>query len=154
MTSISYVPMRWWHIEAVLPLEAALFGTEQWSAPMFWSELAHPDSRSYEVALRGDELVGYAGLCIYAEGEPAWIQTVGVAPAAQRAGVGTTLLMHLIDGARKRNSPTLNLEVRVDNEPAQLLYAKHGFEAVTVRRGYYQPSNVDALMMTLDLRAQ
>jgi hypothetical protein len=30
---------------------------------------------------------------------------------------------------------------------AQKLYADYGFEAVGLRRGYYQPSNTDALVM-------
>ena len=34
-------PMRWWHIEELLPIEADLFGVERWSAAMFWNELAN-----------------------------------------------------------------------------------------------------------------
>ena len=39
------------------------------------------------------------------------------------------------------------LEVAVDNAPAQKLYATYDFEPVGIRRGYYQPSNTDALVM-------
>ena len=39
------------------------------------------------------------------------------------------------------------LEVAVDNAPAQRLYAQYGFEGVGIRKGYYQPSNTDALVM-------
>ena len=39
------------------------------------------------------------------------------------------------------------LEVAVDNAPAQRLYASYDFEPVGIRRGYYQPSNTDALVM-------
>ena len=39
------------------------------------------------------------------------------------------------------------LEVAVDNAPAQRLYATYDFEPVGIRRGYYQPSNTDALVM-------
>jgi ribosomal-protein-alanine N-acetyltransferase len=39
------------------------------------------------------------------------------------------------------------LEVAVDNAPAQRLYAGYDFEPVGLRRGYYQPSNTDALVM-------
>ena len=39
------------------------------------------------------------------------------------------------------------LEVAVDNAPAQRLYATYDFEPVGLRRGYYQPSNTDALVM-------
>ena len=42
------------------------------------------------------------------------------------------------------------LEVAVDNVPAQRLYATYDFEPVGIRRGYYQPSNTDALVMMRD----
>ena len=35
----------------------------------------------------------------------------------------------------------------MDNAPAQRLYATYGFEPIGIRRGYYQPSNTDALVM-------
>ena len=41
------------------------------------------------------------------------------------------------------------LEVRVDNIRAQKLYERFGFEPIGFRRGYYQPGNVDALVMRL-----
>jgi ribosomal-protein-alanine N-acetyltransferase len=44
------------------------------------------------------------------------------------------------------------LEVAVDNEPAQRLYDAYGFVGVGVRKGYYQPSNTDALVMRRDER--
>jgi ribosomal-protein-alanine N-acetyltransferase len=37
--------------------------------------------------------------------------------------------------------------VAVDNEVAQRLYRRHGFAPAGIRRGYYQPSNTDALTM-------
>jgi ribosomal-protein-alanine N-acetyltransferase len=44
------------------------------------------------------------------------------------------------------------LEVAASNEPAQLLYGKFGFEAIGIRRGYYQPSNTDAVVMQMELK--
>jgi ribosomal-protein-alanine N-acetyltransferase len=41
------------------------------------------------------------------------------------------------------------LECRVDNVRAQKLYERFGFQPIGVRRGYYQPGNVDALVMRL-----
>lgn len=38
---ITVEPMRWWHLEQVVAMEAELFATDSpWSAEMFWSELA------------------------------------------------------------------------------------------------------------------
>ena len=39
------------------------------------------------------------------------------------------------------------LEVRADNGAARRLYERHGFAEVSVRRRYYQPEGVDAVVM-------
>ena len=145
-------PMRWWDIEPVMDLELRLFPEDAWSHGMFWSELAdaHPDGpRHYSVATAADgTIVGYAGLMTVAgEGD---VQTIAVDERHQGAGLGTALLTDLIHEAARRGCADLLLEVRVDNQRAQRLYERHGFEPVGIRRGYYQPANIDALVMRLD----
>jgi ribosomal-protein-alanine N-acetyltransferase len=66
----------------------------------------------------------------------------------QRHGLGRTLLHTLLAEAARQRIRKVLLEVAVDNAAAQKLYAREGFEPVAVRRGYYQPSNTDALVMT------
>jgi ribosomal-protein-alanine N-acetyltransferase len=139
-------PMRWEDIEAVLRMETELFGDEPWTESMFWSELAQRETRHYVVAADGDEVVGYAGLCAYAPHE-AYVQTIGVTGSRQRAGIGTRLLLELVDEAARRGCPRLDLEVRADNANAIALYEHHGFRQIGVRRGYYQPSGTDAVVM-------
>ncbi len=146
-------PMRWWDIAPVLELELRLFPEDAWSAGMFWSELAEAHSggtRHYTVATAADgSIVGYAGLMAVAgEGD---VQTIAVDERHQGAGLGTALLTDLIREAARRECAELLLEVRVDNPRAQRLYERHGFEPVGIRRGYYQPANVDALVMRLDV---
>jgi ribosomal-protein-alanine N-acetyltransferase len=136
---------RWWHIPAALAIEADLFGTERWTAAMFWNELAN--GHHYLVALdTGGEVVGYAGLAV-APPDEAWVQNIAVRRDAQRHGTGRALLEALLAEAARRGVTTVLLEVAVDNAPAQRLYAAYDFEAVGIRRGYYQPSNTDALVM-------
>ena len=77
------------------------------------------------------------------------VQTIGVAPRAQGRGVGTRLLRALTDRAARGGAASLLLEVRADNAPAIALYTREGFERVAVRRRYYQPGDVDALVMRL-----
>jgi ribosomal-protein-alanine N-acetyltransferase len=143
--------MRWWHIEALAPIERDLFGEEEWSPGMFWSELAQPETRWYRVALApsgdaADNVAGYAGLCVYGP-EDAWVQTIAVRRDWQGSGLGRRLLEELLTEAIRRDARQVLLEVRADNATAQQLYARRGFEAVGLRRGYYQPSGVDAVVM-------
>ncbi|MDX5459996.1 ribosomal protein S18-alanine N-acetyltransferase [Micromonospora tulbaghiae] len=136
---------RWWHIDEVLPIEADLFGAEKWSAGMFWNELAN--GHFYLVATDDDGAVlGYAGLTVSPPDE-AWVQNVAVRRDAQRRGIGRLLLEALLAEAARRGARSTLLEVAADNAPAQRLYAGYGFEPIGVRRGYYQPSNTDALVM-------
>ncbi|MCY1137874.1 ribosomal protein S18-alanine N-acetyltransferase [Actinoplanes sp. Pm04-4] len=134
---------RWWHIAEVLPLEADLFGDEKWTGAMFWNELAQHNF--YVVATEGDELLGYAGLA--AAPDEAWVQNIAVRRDGQRRGTGRVLLESLLDEVARLGIKQTLLEVAVDNAPAQHLYARYDFEPVGVRRGYYQPSNTDALVM-------
>ena len=138
--------MRWWHIEALEPIEAQLFGDDRWSAAMFWNELAN--GHFYLVARDGEDIVGYAGLSVN-DGE-AWVQNLAVRADRQREGIGATLFEALLAEADRRGARAVLLEVAVDNAAAQHLYDRYGFEAVGVRRGYYQPSNTDAVVMRRD----
>jgi ribosomal-protein-alanine N-acetyltransferase len=140
-TGVDVGRLRWWHIEQLLPIEADLFGPEKWSAAMFWNELAS-GHRYLAATGPGGELVGYAGLA--QSGQEAWVQNIAVRRDRQGRGLGRTLLTALLELAGER--PVL-LEVAVDNAAAQHLYATAGFEVIGVRKGYYQPSNTDALVM-------
>jgi ribosomal-protein-alanine N-acetyltransferase len=151
-------PLRWWDIDAVLPIERALFGAGAWSPETFWSELAQTATRWYVVAQDGagpdgagpdgeGRLLGYAGLSV--TGAEADVHTLAVAGSAQRRGVGTALLRALVDEAAARGARSLVLEVRAGNQAAIELYRRHGFERIAVRRGYYQPEGEDAWIMRL-----
>ena len=139
-------PMRWWDVEAALPLEEELFGAEAWSAETWWAELAAP-GRHYLVGLDGDALVGYAGL--FVNGSDADVMTIAVSSAAQGHGHGGVLMGALLDLAAERGAQQVLLEVRADNVPAQRLYERHGFKRIAVRRGYYRTAegSVDAWVM-------
>jgi ribosomal-protein-alanine N-acetyltransferase len=135
---------RWWHVAQVLPIEDDLFGAEKWSPGMFWNELAQ--RHFYLVAMDEGEIAGYAGLAVIDPSE-AWVQNIAVRRQSQRHGVGRQLLEALLAEAKRRAVTRTLLEVAVDNAPAQRLYATYDFEPVGLRRGYYQPSNTDALVM-------
>jgi ribosomal-protein-alanine N-acetyltransferase len=140
--------LRWWDVAAVVPLERELFGATAWSAEVFWAELAQTGTRWYVVDEdESGALLGYAGLMHSgAEGD---VQTIAVAPSAQGRGVGARLLRALLTEAARRGCTSMMLEVRADNAGAIALYERFGFERISVRRGYYQPGNVDAHVMRL-----
>lgn len=145
--SVALRRMRWWDVEAVLPLERAVFRADPWTAETFWSELAGvPATRHYVVADDDGQVIGYAGL-FAVDGHQSDVQTIAVAPQRQGEGLGDLLLRELLDEAARRGCTEMLLEVRADNVPAQRLYARHGFDRIGVRRGYYQPDRVDALVL-------
>ncbi|MFE3144532.1 GNAT family N-acetyltransferase [Streptomyces scopuliridis] len=162
--------MRWWDIEPVLALERDLFPEDAWSPGMFWSELAHTRgpraTRRYVVAevvaettedgsggsglgdrsgRSGARIVGYAGLA--AAGGLGDVQTIAAARDQWGTGLGARLLTDLLQHATAFECEEVLLEVRVDNLRAQRLYERFGFEPIGFRRGYYQPGNIDALVM-------
>jgi ribosomal-protein-alanine N-acetyltransferase len=154
-------------LPAVLRLEHDLFGDEAWSEAMLVSELegAEASGRYYLVAedtqpagngsrARPAEdpgrLVGYAGLLSPGGGQ-ADVLTMAVARERWGQRVGALLLDALVAEAARRGCTDVFLEVRVDNDRAQRLYRSRGFAEIGIRRGYYQPSGTDALVMQLSL---
>jgi ribosomal-protein-alanine N-acetyltransferase len=143
--------MRWWDLDAVLVVEHEVF-EDAWSRGMFWSELAdtrHPAStRRYIVAEAADgRIVGYAGLAAVAgTGD---VQSIATARDHWGTGLGARLLTELLRTATVADCHEVLLDVRVDNDRAQRLYRRFGFEPIGIRKGYYQPGNVDALVMRL-----
>ena len=142
-------PMRLTDLPAVLELEEQLFAPDTWTAAMYRDELARTDTRHYLVAedRNGDaaRIVGYAGLIAYRD--EAHVSTIGVAGDRQGEGIGAALLDALLAEADRRRVPVVLLEVRADNELAQGLYRRRGFAEIGRRRGYYQPSGTDAVVM-------
>jgi [ribosomal protein S18]-alanine N-acetyltransferase len=134
----------------VLDIERRVFPADAWSEQMFASELAQPVTRYYIVAEADGTVAGYAGLSTVA-GHQGDVQTIAVRADRQGEGIGTALLADLIATAAARKCRELFLEVRADNDRAQLLYRRTGFTEVGVRRGYYQPSGADAVVMRLRL---
>ena len=149
-------PMTVEDLPAVMVLEEELFAPDTWTEAMYRDELSRADTRYYVVAefdVGGDEdapaggppvTVGYGGLIAY--DDEAHVATLGVTRDLQGEGIGSLLLDALLAEADRR-SPVVLLEVRADNETAQHLYRRRGFVEIGRRRGYYQPSGADAVVM-------
>lgn len=139
--------MRWWHIAEILPIEEDLFGVERWSPAMFWNELSAGHFYLVAEPAPGAGVVGYAGLAVTPPDE-AWVQNIAVRRDGQGNGTGAQLLDALLAEAHRRGVRRVHLEVATDNATARRLYQRRGFHVAGVRRGYYQPSNTDAYVMT------
>lgn len=144
----------------VLALEHDLFPDDPWTPQMFAEEVDQPpESRLYLVAeatglppeAGGRVMAGYAGLMFVPGGTQADVLTIAVAQAYWERGIGSALLGALITAAAERGCTEVFLEVREDNPRARGLYLRRGFEEIGVRRGYYQPSGVNAIVMRKDL---
>lgn len=146
--SVALRPMTAADLPEVVVLERAVFGDEAWSTQMLLSELAER-SRYYLVAAEDGRIVGYGGLL--GAGEQGDVVTLAVAVSHWGHGIGSTLLKALIAEAVRRGFAELFLEVRTDNARAQQLYRRYGFTEIGIRRGYYQPSGADALVMRRSL---
>ena len=156
----------------VLALEHELFPEDPWTPQMFADEIVQPaDSRLYLIAEAhaddggvqerdsvsgpnrdaGAVMAGYAGMLFVPGGQQADVLTIAVRESRWGLGIGSALLDALIQAARERGCAEVFLEVRADNPRAHGLYVRRGFEEIGLRRGYYQPSGTDAIVMRKDL---
>ncbi|QCU77596.1 GNAT family N-acetyltransferase [Citricoccus sp. SGAir0253] len=157
-------PMTDEDLPAVHALETRLFPHDAWPLQFFEEELSqagpqdHGRTRDYRVVAAagapgagGDDggLVGYCGLmCVPPLAD---VQTIAVVPEAEGRGLGTAMLQWMVAEAARRGARDVLLEVRADNQRAQQLYLRHGFEHIHTRAGYYPGGHghppVDALIM-------
>lgn len=131
-------------VPAVAALERALFARSAWTEPMVREELTAP-GRYYLATDDELGLAGYAGS--WFDGDVSQVMTIGVAPRAQRRGLGRMLLRALVDHAQDLGAQAVLLEVAVTNAAALALYRAEGFEVLARRPRYYQPEDVDAWTM-------
>lgn len=73
--------------------------------------------------------------------------TIATAPAYQRNGVATTMIVDALRTLRAAGVKHISLEVAANNTPAQALYRRFGFAPVGVRKNYYPVTGQDALVM-------
>jgi [ribosomal protein S18]-alanine N-acetyltransferase len=138
-------------VPAVMALERELFPDDAWTPDMFTSDLRRPGLRTrYLVAQDETAITGYVGM-LFPGGDEADVLTLAVAQAHWGEGIGTALLEALFSESASRGCTQVFLEVRADNPRAQNLYTRNGFTEVGVRKGYYQPSGADAIVMRKDL---
>lgn len=136
---------RWWDVPTLSAIDTEVFGTDNWSEAIFWSELAGvPERRWYRVAQVGEQIVGYVGLAVVEQTGD--VQTIAVRPTHHGQGWGGVLLDALLAEAAARGCAEVLLEVRADNDSAIGLYRRRGFATIATRRRYYA-DGTDALIL-------
>jgi ribosomal-protein-alanine N-acetyltransferase len=134
-------------LDRVAVIERAVF-TDPWSRRSFDELLAQPQVRG--LAVDGDDgrVAGYAMFSlVLGEGE---ILNLAVHPATRRRGLATSLLDATLEQLRAAGATTVFLEVRQSNRAIQL-YARAGFQSVSLRRAYYRNPTEHAVTMALEL---
>ena len=136
-------------LDAIMAIESTTFENDAWSRDMMAAELT--SQHTYYLVAERAGVEAYAGLFAPQRSLQADIQTIAVGKSARRQGLGRVLMQSLIGEARERGATEVFLDVRADNPGATALYESLGFEAIAVRPGYYQPDNVDAVVMRLHI---
>lgn len=136
--------MRLSDLDEVVAIERLSFSMP-WSRNAFRYEMEKNRVAHCWVMRDDGRVVGY--LCLWEIGEEIHITNVAVHPDFRRAGIGRTLVKHVLDDAERRGVRVVLLEVRPSNLEARGLYASFGFRVVGRRRGYYYDTGEDALVM-------
>ena len=142
-------------LDAIMLLETGIFGTDAWSAEQYALGAGEParllSRRRSDWTTRAWSAT--RGCSLRRERRRATSRPSPSRNLTARGGLGRTLIQALVAEARKRGASKVFLEVRADNGSAQHLYETLGFVAIAERIGYYQPDNVDAIVMQYDIPA-
>jgi len=128
--------------------EIAIFGPAAWSESLIRDDFRW-GGKSYRGADLDGELVGYAVFGY--DGDAFHLMNLAVVAGARRNGVARALVDDFLAEAARQEADEVWLEVSVENEAALGLYRAYGFEDVRIRPRYYQPEDVDGLVMRLKL---
>ncbi len=138
-----------------LPLIRAL--EQQSPTAAHWSErdygaLFAPEAPRRITFVAEDTMQGLAGFIVARSDSEQWeIENLVVAAARQRSGIGSSLVRHALDEARRSHATCVLLEVRESNVTACKLYKKLGFAEIGRRRNYYRNPAENALVLRISI---
>ncbi len=137
-------PMETSDIDAVMAIECASFPTP-WSRDTFVAELGREEARVWVVVEWQGGVVAYGGVAFL--GDEAHLMNLAVRSDSRRMGLGSAILVTLLEAAVQRGINSATLEVRPSNVDAIRLYERTGFTSVGSRPGYYGDTREDAVIM-------
>jgi len=128
--------------------EREIFGPAAWSQALIAEDYRYGGKR-YRVVEVDGELVAYA---VYGyDGDAFHLMNIAVTTQSRGEGHGRVLMEDFLTQARAERAREAWLEVAVTNVPALALYRAHGFKDVRIRTRYYQPEDVDAIVMRVEV---
>ena len=131
------------HVPQIAKIEQLCFN-DPWSENSIASELNNRLSL-WLVAVEDEHVIGYVGSqTVIGETD---MMNIAVHPDHRRKGIGTALILELIDALKTLGSHSLMLEVRCSNCSAISVYKNLGFLEVGRRKNYYRNPKEDALIM-------
>ncbi len=96
------------------------------------------------------ELRGYLNFWLILD--EAEIHRIAVKEKYRRSGIAGMLLHEMLNAFRDMGIVSVHLEVRQSNHAAIKLYEKFGFMIKGQRKGYYQETGEDALILEADVK--
>ena len=144
---LSFTPLTLDHIPHVLHIERDAY-PEPWTFNMLRDEVDQP-ARYFCLMYRRGILTGYGGFWLLLD--EAHITRVTIAKEYRGRGFSKFLMTHILVQAKKDGACIARLEVREKNLPAIRLYDGLGFVREGIRKGYYQHTNEDAVLMSKEL---
>ena len=145
--TVKIEPMSSKDLPEVLAIEQQSFPLP-YSENLFRMELELKIAHLF-VARQQQEILGY--LDFWHVSREMNVISIATHPAARRRGVGAHLMTHLVNYGRTQQVEQIFLDVRESNQAAIALYKKFGFQAIDIRKGYYQDNEENALVMELKL---
>ena len=145
-------PMTVEDLEQVVAIDQVSFSLP-WPAHSFRYELLENDvSRQWvaemQSASQAPKIIGM--LVVWLIMDEAHIATIAVHPEYRGRGIGRQILLTALRKCAAEGARSVTLEVREHNAIAMDMYRKLGFTVVSRRKHYYQDTNEDAILMTLE----
>ena len=147
--TIQIEPMSLQTVDAVAQIEAECF-SKPWSHDAFVAELSNPAAVTF-VANADGEIAGFINLGVVLD--EATVNNIAVKQTYRRRGIGRALLTAAIDYCQNNRLNVLMLEVRQSNRAAIALYERFGFQAVGIRKRFYDEPEEDAVLMNKNIIA-
>lgn len=131
-------------VDPVFRVESKCFSTP-WTRESFEYEMKENDKALYVIAEYEGNILGYAGLWkILDEGH---ITNIAVLEEFREKGIATLMINRLLELAKESSINSFTLEVSSTNYVAIKLYESFGFRRCGLRKGYYEDTHDDAIIM-------